>query len=84
MPLTVGLSTAPDREWQELFRYGDHRLPVDVSPILTKAQHPVFVWVKNGNHTMVGIGRGAINGQWLGISALEVSPGIAARESASG
>lgn len=80
---TVSIAPTPDAPWIAAFRYGTSPIPASVTPILTKADHPVFVTVNNGNGPADdedeleahGIGRGAITGRWLGITAIEVAEG---------
>ena len=73
-PDEVDLETAnqPDDDWRDAFRYGDIRIPAAVTPILTASDHPVFATARGRDGTLRAIGRGAVTGQWLGVTAVEV------------
>jgi N-acetylglutamate synthase len=75
-PVSVDISSAPDTSWLATFRYGDTPLPDIASPMLTKTEHPLFVSARGRQGDTVGIARGAISGRWLGITAVEVTPGM--------
>ncbi len=70
----VEIAPAPDAAWLAAFRYGDRSVPPEVVPIMMKASHPVFGSVRGRDNTPLAIGRGAIDGRWLGVTALEVAP----------
>jgi GNAT superfamily N-acetyltransferase len=70
--ITCTTSAEPDADWMQAFRYRGMPLQPDVAPILTLNDHPVFVTARGPANEVRAIGRGAITGQWLGITAVEV------------
>jgi GNAT superfamily N-acetyltransferase len=67
------ISDTPTMRWLAAFRYGGSPLPPDVVPIVTKAEQPLFASFVGPGDEVFGSARGAINGQWLGVTALEVT-----------
>ncbi len=63
----------PDPAWLAAFRYGDQPLPTAAVGIMTRADHPVFVALRDDDGTPLAISRGAITPGWLGITAVEVT-----------
>jgi GNAT superfamily N-acetyltransferase len=70
---TLHITDTPTPRWLAAFRYDGHPIPPDVVPIVTKAEHPLFASLAGPADEMFASARGAINGQWLGITALEVA-----------
>ncbi|MCZ3386067.1 MAG: GNAT family N-acetyltransferase [Actinomycetia bacterium] len=70
---TVDISGTPDAAWLASFRYGETPVPVSVVPIMTRAVHPVFASARSSSGDTLAIGRGAIIGPWLAITAVEVA-----------
>ena len=62
----------PDSRWLDAFRYRGLPLPEELAPILTMNDHAVFVSALGTDDEVRAVARGAITGQWLGITALEV------------
>jgi GNAT superfamily N-acetyltransferase len=71
--VTVTVDRVPDASWLAAFRYGDQPLPPAAEGIMTRADHPVFVAVRDAGGTPRAITRGAITPRWLGITAVEVA-----------
>lgn len=71
--VTVTVDPVPDRAWLAAFRYGDQPLPAAAEAIMTRADHPVFVAVRDAGGAPRAIARGAITPRWLGITAVEVA-----------
>jgi len=71
--LTLNITPTPDAAWLASFRYGDEPVPAAAIPIMTKAEHPVFVSARGPASDTLAIARGAICGRWLGITAVEVA-----------
>ncbi|MBW3606256.1 MAG: GNAT family N-acetyltransferase [Actinobacteria bacterium] len=68
----VTLADAPDPQWLATYRYRGGALP-DVAPdVLCAGRHPQFLSVVEDG-TTVGICRIAVDGDWVGITAVEVS-----------
>ncbi|MEO8330012.1 MAG: GNAT family N-acetyltransferase [Candidatus Nanopelagicales bacterium] len=72
-PVSVDIAVKPDAAWLASFRYGDESVPASAVPIMTKADHPVFVSARDASGMTLAIARGAIIGRWLGITAVEVA-----------
>lgn len=71
--LAVTVERAPDRGWLSAFRYDDRPLPAAAEDIMVRADHPVFVALREEDGTPLAIARGAITPGWLGITAVEVA-----------
>lgn len=71
--LTVTIQQVPDRAWLSAFRYDGRPLPGAAEEITARADHPVFVALRDGDGTPLAITRGAITPSWLGITAVEVT-----------
>lgn len=70
----VRLDDAPEDAW--LARYRDGTAPVDVArALLSRHDDVVFASVRDGDRC-VAIGRGVVDGGWLGITAVEVDPAL--------
>lgn len=73
--LQVALRDEADEAW--LARFADFReersLPPAAGPVLASGD-PVFATAQRADGTAAGIGRGALTGGWLGISAMYVDP----------
>jgi GNAT superfamily N-acetyltransferase len=69
----VTVERVPDPAWLAAFRYGDEPLPAAAVGIMTRADHPVFVALRDDDGTPLAISRGAITPGWLGITAVEVT-----------
>ena len=69
---TVHIADSPTPQWLAAFRYGDSPLPPEAVPMVTQAKHPLFASVEGPGNQIYGSARGAIDGQWLGITALDV------------
>lgn len=72
-PMTIDIAPKPDDAWLASFRYGDESVPPSAAPIMTKAEHPVFVSARDAAGVTLALARGAIIGRWLGITAVEVA-----------
>ncbi|MCZ3389031.1 MAG: GNAT family N-acetyltransferase [Actinomycetia bacterium] len=71
--VTLDIAQTPDAAWLASFRYGDESVPASAVPIMTKAEHPVFVSARDSVGDTLAIARGAICGRWLGVTAIEVA-----------
>jgi GNAT superfamily N-acetyltransferase len=71
--LTCAVGETPDKEWLQAFRYRGMPLRPDVEPILTRNEHPVFVSIRGPGGEVRAVGRGALTGRWLGVTAVEVA-----------
>ena len=71
--VTTDIAATPDAAWLASFRYGDEPVPAAAIPIMTKAEHPVFVSARGASGDTLAIARGAICGRWLGITAVDVA-----------
>lgn len=69
----VTVDRAPDAAWLAAFRYGDRSLPPAAEAMMTRADHPVFVAVRDADGVPRAIARGAVTPGWLGITAVEVA-----------
>jgi GNAT superfamily N-acetyltransferase len=70
--VTLHITDTPAPQWLAAFRYGTSSLPSEVAPIVMKAKQPLFASLEGPGDEVYGIARGAVNGQWLGVTALEV------------
>jgi ribosomal protein S18 acetylase RimI-like enzyme len=68
----VRIETEPDPGWLARYRDGSAR-GAAARDLLCRHERVAFAHVRDGAHT-VAIGRGAVDGQWLGITAVEVDP----------
>ncbi len=71
--VSVDVAQAPDAAWLTSFRYGNESVPASAVPIMTKAEHPIFVSARDPAGDTLAIARGAICGRWLGVTAVEVA-----------
>jgi N-acetylglutamate synthase len=71
----VDIASTPDKAWLGAFRYGDVPAPPASLPMMTMASHPVFASGRDSDNATLAIGRGAIEGRWLGLTAIEVAQG---------
>jgi GNAT superfamily N-acetyltransferase len=71
--VTIDITPRPDAAWLASFRYGAEPVPSAAVPIMTKAEHPVFVSARGPAGDIRAIARGAICKRWLGITAVEVA-----------
>jgi GNAT superfamily N-acetyltransferase len=71
--VTIDITPTPDAAWLASFRYGSEPVPAAAVPIMTKAEHPVFVSARGPAGTTLAIARGAICRRWLGVTAVEVA-----------
>ncbi|MGB2838304.1 MAG: GNAT family N-acetyltransferase [Actinomycetes bacterium] len=69
---TLHIADTPAPQWLAAFRYGTSPLPPEVIPIVTMAKQPLFASLEGPGDEVYGIARAAVNGQWLGVTALEV------------
>ncbi len=70
---SLDIANVPDASWLASFRYGEEPVPAVAVPMMTKTEHPVFVSARGQAGDTLAIARGAICGQWLGITAVEVA-----------
>lgn len=63
----------PDDDW--MARYRDGTAPLVARELLTRHDRVGFAEVRRGGRT-VAIGRGAVDGRWLGVTAIEVDPAV--------
>ncbi len=71
--VTIDITPTPDAAWLASFRYGSEPVPAAAVPMMTKAEHPVFVSARGPAGDTLAIARGAVCGRWLGITAVEVA-----------
>jgi len=70
----VQISESPDEGWYAGYHYrGRSALPPGARELITRHDRALFVSVRDGDRTLA-IGRGAVDGEWLGITAVEVAP----------
>ena len=69
---TCTVAASPDSDWLQALRYRGMPLQADVASILTLNEHPVFVTVRGSAGDVRAVGRGALTGHWLGVTAVEV------------
>ncbi|HEY7048684.1 MAG TPA: GNAT family N-acetyltransferase [Jatrophihabitantaceae bacterium] len=67
----VHIAAAPDDAWVARFR--DGAMPPAARELLTRHDRAGFAEIRRDGAT-VAIGRGAVDGGWLGITAVEVDP----------
>jgi N-acetylglutamate synthase len=70
-PSHVDLDAAPSPQWLGLYRDGAGR-QAEARGILTRHENVVFATVRDGGET-VAIGRGTVDEEWLGVTAVEVA-----------
>lgn len=69
----VTVDRAPDAAWLAAYRYGERTFPPAAEAMMTRADHPIFVAVRDADGVPRAIARGAITPSWLGITAVEVA-----------
>lgn len=71
----VQLARAPDDGWFARYRNGGGSAPA-ARDLLTRHDHVVFAAVPgpSAGSPPVAIGRGTVDGEWLGVTAVEVDP----------
>ncbi|SSC22579.1 Acetyltransferase (GNAT) family protein, partial [Klenkia terrae] len=70
----VELSPAPDDAWLAAARRGGDPVPADARGVLTNAEQLAFAGVRDDAGTVLGVARGVLVDDWLGISAVSVDP----------
>jgi N-acetylglutamate synthase len=68
------VSAAPDDMWLSLYHYRGHPLPPSAAGVLVNCDQPLFVTVRDTSGRPVGVGRGAVTGPWVGVTAVTVDP----------
>jgi ribosomal protein S18 acetylase RimI-like enzyme len=68
----VGLADEPGPDWLALYRSGAGARPA-ARGILTRHHNVVFATVRGADGSAVAIGRGTVDDDWLGITAVEVA-----------
>jgi ribosomal protein S18 acetylase RimI-like enzyme len=68
----VRLDTEPDDAWLARYRDGDGLDPV-ARAVLVRHERVVFASVRDGG-AVLAVGRGVVDQDWLGVSAVEVDP----------
>jgi GNAT superfamily N-acetyltransferase len=68
----VAIDETPDDAWLTLYR-GGSGLRDTARALLTRHDCPAFATLRVGGRT-VAVGRGAVDGEWLGVMAVEVDP----------
>lgn len=71
--VVVTVDDVPDAAWLAAFRYGDQPLPAAAEGIMTRAEQPVFLALRDAGGEVRAISRGAVTGRWLGVTAVEVA-----------
>lgn len=79
----VVLADVPDDGWLAGYRYRDAELPPSARAVLVRTERPVFAAVRDARG-QAGVARGALTGDWLGVTAVTVPPdrrreGVASR-----
>jgi GNAT superfamily N-acetyltransferase len=69
----VILENAPSADWLAAYHYRGGPLPAHAVQLLTRHDSVRFATAVSGGRT-IGIARGAIDGGWLGVTAVEVDP----------
>jgi GNAT superfamily N-acetyltransferase len=68
------VSTQPDDRWMAAYHYRGQEQPPPISrQVLSAGAQPVFVTIADDAGTLA-VARGAVDGQWLGVTAVEVAP----------
>jgi GNAT superfamily N-acetyltransferase len=68
------VSGQPDDRWMAVYHYrGQEQPPPIARRILAAGAQPVFVTIADDEGALA-VARGAVDGQWLGVTAVEVSP----------
>ncbi|MEO8106568.1 MAG: GNAT family N-acetyltransferase [Actinomycetes bacterium] len=73
MDVTLHIAETPTARWIDAFRYGTQPIPTDLVPLLSKAAQPLFASLEGPAGEVYGIARATLEGQWLGVTALEVA-----------
>ncbi len=73
-PSASTVSAVPDDVWLALYHYRGHQLPPSAADVLVNCDQPLFVTVCNAAGRPVGVGRGAVTGPWVGVTAVTVDP----------
>lgn len=68
----VELTSAPSPDWYALYRGGAGVQPA-ARGILTRHDAVVFATIRGADQTVLAIGRGTIDAEWLGVTAVEVA-----------
>lgn len=74
----VALADAPTDDWLAAYHYRGGSLPDVAAAVLVNADAPVFASVVEGGRT-VAIGRAVVDEGWMGLTAMEVDPGVRRR-----
>jgi GNAT superfamily N-acetyltransferase len=73
-PVPVGLLPTPDDAWLACYR--DDAVSPAARAVLTGAERVVFAQVRPDRGAgPVAVGRGVVDGEWLGVGAVTVAPG---------
>lgn len=70
--LNVALDAAPSPEWFALYRQGAGAQPA-ARGVLTRHDTVVFASIRGSDGRTVAIGRGTVDDDWLGVTAVEVA-----------
>jgi ribosomal protein S18 acetylase RimI-like enzyme len=70
--VVVSLTAEPGPDWLATYRYRGEPLPPGAVEVLLRADHPVFVTVRD-HAGPVAVGRGAVTPGWVGVTALDVA-----------
>jgi GNAT superfamily N-acetyltransferase len=70
---TVEVADQPDEAWLRRYRDGTGASPA-ARALLVRHDHVAFVTVRDDHGNAAAIGRGTIDDEWLGVTAVEVDP----------
>jgi GNAT superfamily N-acetyltransferase len=74
VPVDFEITSQPDDEWLSAYHYrGRGALPPDARELIARHDRALFFSVREHGRC-IAIGRGAVDDQWLGITAVEIAP----------